>query len=244
MNPDEISKMHLLEETHWWFQGKKRVVETLLKSADIPEGDFLDIGCGTGMFLKVFCSRGNAFGLDASHQALSYCRFKGCEKVVQGSGDYLPFADGKFSFVSLLDVVEHADDDGNVLKEAHRVCMPGGIVLITVPAYRFLWGSHDEVHNHKRRYTRNKLKQLGLSVGFNIERITYTNFFIFFPVLASRVISRFISKAVESDMKVAPKWVNRVMKRVYALESLYLTKGNFPWGVSVLMLLRKPAPVM
>jgi SAM-dependent methyltransferase len=243
MNPDEISKMHHLEKTHWWFQGKKRIVETLLKVADIPEGDYLDIGCGTGMFLKVFSAHGNAFGLDASHQALSYCRFKGCEKVVQGTGDHLPFGCEKFSFVSLLDVVEHVDDDGNVLKEAYRVCMPGGIVLVTVPAFRFLWGSHDVVHNHKRRYTRNKLKRLGLSAGFLVERVTYTNFFIFFAVLAKRIVSRFITNNGTSDMKEVPRWVNGFLKRVYAFEANYLKKANFPWGVSVLMLLRKPGPV-
>jgi ubiquinone/menaquinone biosynthesis C-methylase UbiE len=239
LNPEEIDKMHRLEESHWWFQGKKRLVDTFLDLADVPEGDYLDIGCGTGMFLKAFAMRRNAYGLDASYQALSHCRQKANFKLVQGTGDHLPFSDSSFSLVTLLDIIEHVDDDENVLKEARRVCKPGGVALVTVPAFNYLWGSHDVVHGHKRRYIKSSLSMLAESAGFQVERITYTNFFIFFPVLLVRIISRLLPEKKASDMNETPLWLNRSMTKLYAFEAFCLRGTNFPWGVSLLMVLRK-----
>jgi SAM-dependent methyltransferase len=191
------------------------------------------------MFLKVLGGYGNAFGLDVSPQALAYCRGKTSAKLVEASGDRIPFRDGSFLLISLLDIVEHSHDDLAVMGEVYRVCKPGGIVLITVPAFSFLWGSHDVSHHHKRRYTLEKLKDLGLSAGFVVERATYTNFFIFLPVLLKRVISRFFQNSGGSDLKETQGWVSGLMKRIYSIEARYLIKSNFPWGVSLLMVLRK-----
>jgi SAM-dependent methyltransferase len=241
MQPSEIDKMHRLEENHWWFQGKKLLVERFISSAGIRGGKFLDIGCGTGMFLKVLANYGSVFGIDVSGQALAYCRCKVDANLAQASGDRLPFQDGSFSFVSLLDIIEHANDDVSVMKEAYRVSKPGGTVLVTVPAFRFLWSNHDTAHHHKRRYTLSELEEVGKSAGFNVERITYTNFFIFFPVFLKRTLLRNMSKDVESDLKETPALINRLLLSLYRLEAFYLTIGSFPWGVSLLMLLSKPA---
>lgn len=240
MQPSEIDKMHLLEENHWWFQGKKLLVERFISLAGIRGGKFLDIGCGTGMFLKLFANYGSVSGVDISEQALDYCR----EKVASAelrltSGDQLPFPDGSFSFVSLLDIIEHADDDLSVLKEAYRVCVPGGTVLVTVPAFRFLWSNHDIAHHHKRRYRLPELRRIGTEAGFIVERITYTNFFIFLPVLIKRTLFAAKPNGAESDLAETPAVINRMLLSLYRLEAFYLGKANFPWGVSLLMLIRK-----
>jgi ubiquinone/menaquinone biosynthesis C-methylase UbiE len=111
MLPSEIDKMHRLEETHWWFQGKKMLVEQTIESAGVRGGRLLDIGCGTGMFLRVLAHYGSVSGVDISEQALAYCREKVAADLTLGSGDRLPFPDGSFGFVSLLDIIEHAADD-------------------------------------------------------------------------------------------------------------------------------------
>lgn len=243
MQPSEIDKMHRLEESHWWFQGKKLLVERFISSAGIRGGKFLDIGCGTGMFLKVLASYGSVFGVDISAQALAYCREKVAADLTLATGDQLPFPDDSFSFVSLLDIIEHADDDLSVLKEAYRVCMPGGVVLVTVPAFRFLWSSHDVAHHHKRRYRLPELRRIAVESGFTVERITYTNFFIFLPVLFKRTLFPTRVNGAESDLVETPALLNRMLLSLYRFEAFYLGKANFPWGVSLLMLIRKPVGI-
>lgn len=243
MQPSEIDKMHRLEESHWWFQGKKLLIERLISSAGIRGGKFLDIGCGTGMFLKIFATYGSVFGVDISEQALAYCRDKVAADLTLAAGDHLPFPDDSFSFVSLLDIIEHTDDDLSVLKEAYRVCMPGGAVLVTVPAFRFLWSKHDIAHHHKRRYRLPELRRIGMEAGFMVERITYTNFFIFFPVLIMRTLFSKKQNGTESDLTETPALLNSMLLSPYRLEAFCLGKANFPWGVSLLMLIRKPVEI-
>lgn len=240
MDPNEIAKMHQLEDDHWWFQGKKYLIETILDQTYIPPGRFLDIGCGTGVFLRTLEKRGTAYGLDLSEQALSYCQRDGCRLLVRAAGGGLPFKDNSFSLVTLLDMIEHVDNDSEVLRGAYRICRPGGVVVVTVPAFSFLWGRHDDAHHHKKRYVRTQLRDIGISAGFTLEKLTYTNFFIFVPVLLRRIISRKASSSKESDLRHTPKLINETLKWIYRLEAFYLKKADFPWGVSLLMILRKP----
>lgn len=241
MRADEIDKMHQLEENHWWFQGKKLLVFNALESSTIPEGQYLDIGCGTGMFMREMGKERFACGLDISLQALSYCQKDGVRNLVNASCDSLPFSDNAFALISLLDIVEHAPDDRAVLKEVYRICRPGGVVLVTVPAFMLLWSSHDVANHHKRRYTRKELASLCHTSGFTLERITYTNFFIFLPVLLRRTIFKKLRSRGDSDLKAVPQILNRLLKWFYKVEAAYVRRASLPWGVSLLMMLRKPA---
>ena len=238
MLPCEIDTMHRLEEHHWWFQGKKRLVEQFIATEGIRGGNLLDIGCGTGMFLKLLANYGTVFGVDISERALAYCQDKVPAHLTRAAGDRLPFPDDSFSFVSLLDIIEHADDDVSVLKEACRVLKPGGAALVTVPAFAFLWGNHDVVHEHKRRYRLPELRRIGLEAGFAVERVTYTNFFIFLPVLIKRAVLSGEHSA-QSDLTETPALLNSLLLSLYSLEAFLLSRADLPWGVSLLMLLRK-----
>jgi ubiquinone/menaquinone biosynthesis C-methylase UbiE len=240
MEPNEIDKMNRLEEAHWWFQGKKYVIKSVMSRINIPDGRFLDIGCGTGMFLKELGKDRTSYGVDVSDHALSYCAKKVNSFLIKAFGANLPFKDGVFTFVSLLDMIEHVENDFELLKEVYRVCRPQSIVVITVPAFNFLWGTHDVSHHHKRRYKRNQLRDICLSAGFLLERLTYTNFFIFFPVLLRRISSSKSSDVGESDLRRVPAIVNGLLKCIYRFEAFYLKRGRFPFGVSLLAVLRKP----
>lgn len=241
MRPEEIDKMHRLEENHWWFQGKKSLVRSALETTAVPDGHYLDVGCGTGMFMRELGRERFACGLDLSPLALSYCRDDGLQNLVNASCDSIPFADNTFSLISLLDIVEHTPDDSSVMKEVYRICKPGGLVLITVPAVMTLWSSHDEAHHHKRRYTRQQLASLCQASGFSLLRLTYTNFFIFLPVLLRRTIFRKLFAREGSDLKAAPPWLNRFLRWLYEIESACVKHADFPCGVSLLMMLQKPA---
>src|SRR5436190_14856243 len=161
--------MRRVEETHWWFAGRRRIIKSFLGRlcCEITSGNggrnsvnILDVGCGTGANLEMLSEFGEAEGVDISGEALTFCRERGLENVKQGEAEALPFEDSSFDLVTGLDVVEHLDDDHEGLKEMRRVLRPGGHVLVFVPAFMFLWGVQDDISHHRRRYTLDQLKQV------------------------------------------------------------------------------------
>ena len=161
MQQHTYSIMYRVEETHWWFVGRRKIlssfVERLVKN--LPEQPhILDVGCGTGANLEMLSQFGRAEGVDVSSEALEFCQARGLKNVRRGEAEHLPYDDNSFDLVTGLDVVEHLDHDLAGLKEMRRVLRPNGRVLLFVPAFMFLWGVQDEISNHSRRYTAKGLK--------------------------------------------------------------------------------------
>ncbi|HUQ30807.1 MAG TPA: class I SAM-dependent methyltransferase, partial [Pyrinomonadaceae bacterium] len=133
MQQHTYSIMYEVEETHWWFVGRRRIigsfVEKICRELDVTRPRILDVGCGTGANLELLGKYGEAFGVDVSEEALSFCRARGLENVRHGAAEKLPYEDGSFDLVTGLDVVEHLDDDVAGLSEMHRVLKPGGRAL-------------------------------------------------------------------------------------------------------------------
>lgn len=156
MQQHTYSIMYRIEERHWWFVGRRRIIESFLESVcanlknDRPR--VLDIGCGTGANLEMLSRFGETEGVDVSSAALAFCRERGLRNVRQGEAEHLPYEDGSFDLVTCLDVVEHLDDDVAGLREMHRVLRPKGRALLFVPAFAFLWGVQDDISHHRRRY--------------------------------------------------------------------------------------------
>src|SRR6267378_6823015 len=180
--------MRRVEETHWWFAGRRRIIKSFLErlcrdvkvesagnSRNYAPLSILDVGCGTGANLEMLSEFGEAEGVDISGEALTFCRERGLENVKQGEAEALPFEDSSFDLVTGLDVVEHLDDDLAGLKEMRRVLRPGGRALVFVPAFMFLWGVQDDISHHRRRYSMKELKRVVREAGFEIERATYVN---------------------------------------------------------------------
>src|SRR6185312_12638057 len=164
--------MRRVEESHWWFVGRRQIIRSFLErlvrarlagsaTASAPaELNILDVGCGTGANLEMLSEFGVAEGVDVSQEALSFCQARGLEKVKLGAAEALPYDDNLFDLTTGLDVVEHLDDDLAGLKEMRRVLHPGGRALLFVPAFMFLWGVQDDISNHRRRYTLKELKDV------------------------------------------------------------------------------------
>lgn len=183
--------MAAIEEDHWWFRGRRAVIRALLERAPLPAAPrALDAGCGTGRNLVEYQALGGtAVGAEPERAAVEIARGRGLE-VVEAPAERLPFDDGSFDLVAATDVLEHTADDRATLRELARVAAPGAVLLVTVPAYRWLWSGHDEVLQHKRRYTRRELVGRVEAAGWRPAEATYFNALLLPLVAAARKLSR------------------------------------------------------
>jgi SAM-dependent methyltransferase len=236
MHPEEFRQMQALEEGHWWFHGKRLLLRALL--ARLGQRDrrrMLDVGCGTGGILKVLAGRGTIVGIDRDDLALRFCREKGLDDVVRGSALQLPFASGSFDVCVMMDVLEHVDDEGALLAEVRRVLQPGGVVIVSVPAFALLWSQHDVTFEHRRRYRRPQLEACLREAGMHVEWSSYTNFFVFPPTFVWRTLRRCTGVAAErrTDFFTLPHLLNQALVATYRCEAALIRHVALPFGVSV-----------
>lgn len=236
--------MDRVEDTHWWFVGRRAILESFLRQIveDQRSGTrdlrILDVGCGTGANLEMLAQFGKAEGVDVSDDALEFCRLKGLT-VQKGLAEQLPYADEMFDITTALDVVEHLDDDVAGLKEMHRVTKTGGRSLIFVPAFMWLWGVQDDVSNHRIRYTKRQIVERIKKAGYTVERATYANFTFFAPILGGRALMKFTGIKPESENNVNVSALNGVFGKLFGAERHWLKRFDFPFGVSIVVIARK-----
>ena len=229
------------EGRHWWFIGRRKIIESFLERIG-ERGELkniLDVGCGTGANLEILSRYGEAEGVDVSAEALSFCRARGLNQVRQGEAEHLPYEDNSFDLVTALDVVEHLDDDIGGLREMRRVLRPGGRALFFVPAFMFLWGVQDDVSNHRRRYRLAEIKDVARRAGFEIERASYANMTFFAPTLLGRWLMRLIGFRPTSESKININALNGLFGRILGAESSILRHMNLPFGVSAICVARR-----
>jgi SAM-dependent methyltransferase len=177
-------------------------------------------------------------------RARSWGRYRGIRRVVQSAASSLAFGDDTFDLICALDILEHVDDDSRALQECYRTCKPGGLMLITVPAFRFLWGRQDEISRHRRRYVASDVRQRVAEAGFSIRRLTYFNTLLF-PIIAGlRLFRRWRGprpgETLRSDFSMTqPGLVNDLLAAIFAGESLLLRYLQLPFGVSILCIAEK-----
>src|SRR3954451_25452907 len=242
--------MDEVEGSHWWFVGRRRILESFLDSivqkrdGGPPKGGtqsllrILDVGCGTGANLEMLAQYGEAEGVDVSDDALEFCRQKGL-KAQKGLAETLPYDDETFDITTALDVIEHLDDDIAGLKEMHRVTKSGGYSLIFVPAVMWLWGVQDDISNHRIRYTKKQIVERLENAGYQVERATYANWTFFTPILAGRTIMKLTGLKPESENNITISGLNGGFGKIFGAERFWLKSFNFPLGVSVVVVARK-----
>jgi SAM-dependent methyltransferase len=233
--------------------GRRRILLTVLDrylgTGKATERRILDVGCGTGTMLSHLGVYGKAEGVDIDEEAVGYCHERGLLDVRLGAAENLPFDDGTFDLVTALDVVEHLDDDLAALREIGRVLRPGGYLLVTVPAHRFLWGDQDEVNLHKRRYVAAEVRDRLTQAGFDVQRVSYMNAFLFPPIAGIRLLRRLENRlrprtTIKSDFRYpAPRPLNFLLASIFGAEARIVRRFDLPIGVSILALVRKPGHV-
>jgi len=242
MKEELYETFYKIENRHWWFLARKSVIASLLdRWLSLNKGSLVcDVGCGTGSILEYLSARYTACGVDNSSLAVQFCSMRGLTNVSKGTVDDLAHGGQRFDLITFFDVIEHIEDDVEVLKKAFGLLRNGGHVLITVPAFQFLWSKHDEINEHKRRYTTKELAQKLQSVGFEVRRISYYNTILFPAAVLSRVFSKALRCSTSGELKVPPAVVNKILFSLFSLERFFLPHVPFPFGLSIVCLAMKP----
>lgn len=247
--PDKIE-----EDNHWWFASRTRALNALMSRLlpQTPGFRLLDVGCGAGNMIHHLSRYGQVKGLEIDERPVKMARQRGYDVDMFDVTNPMPFEAGTFDAVTALDVIEHNEDDVAILTDSYRILKPGGHIIITVPAFMWLWSHNDDINAHVRRYTAAELKQKLTQTGFKVRRVTYNNFFIF-PLAAALLLLRRLSnkepelvshhldeEAYQVEMEPASPPVNTILTLVGQIEAGLIRFVNLPVGTSLIAVGQKP----
>jgi SAM-dependent methyltransferase len=245
MDPTAYDVVHEVEESHWFFVGRRRILARLLDESlgRLDSAQILDVGCGTGATMGFLERYGQVTGIDVSLKAVRYCQTQDRSRLCLADGAALPFEGESFDVVTALDLLEHLPQEGRGLREMWRVLKKGGRVVLFVPAFMFLWSDFDRFSGHYRRYTRDELRQRVEEAGFEVVRISYFNTLLFPVVWGVRAVGNRLHgrRPVRSDLDLPRGVLNGLLTRIFSLEAGLIHRASLPFGVSLFCVARKRA---
>lgn len=240
-----------IEDTHWWFRGRRKILPSLLRPHLRPPVRTLDIGSGGGAVAHALLEFGPVTACDLDARCAAAVERRGGMPFVFGRAEALPFPDARFDLVTAFDVLEHVDDDAGVVSEMARLVEPGGGVAVTVPAHEWMWGRQDEISGHRRRYNRRLLRRRLEAAGLRVERLTAFNT-ILFPVAAAIRLFRRRSDGrgrgrdqaepheLQSDFSMTPPGpLNELLTTIFSAERFPLRCMDLPVGISLFAFARR-----
>jgi len=237
--------MNKNDDKYWWGVARKNIIETIMRKYvnNIDNNPaLLDAGCGAGgnfSFLSKFTN--NIVGLEYNLNEVQIAEQRTGFKVYHGAfPNNIPFENSSFDLITMFDALEHIDEDIETLNIIHSKLKSNGYLILTVPAFNFLWGKFDEINLHKRRYSLKELKIKVKQAGFDIKYSSYFNF-ILFPIIAFIRIADNILPIFKDEVlpKMPPKFINSALTQIMSFEKNLLTKAPLPWGVSIIMVCAK-----
>jgi len=242
MSPEAYLEMAETEAEHWWFKGRRDVLLAVLRQLGLPAGArVLEVGSGTGGNLPMLEQFGCVHGLemDATARMLTDRKTGGRFDIRAGRcPDEIPFQNQRFDLICFFDCLEHIADDIGSLQQMRKLLAPGGAIVLTVPAYQWLWSSHDVFLHHHRRYSRASLERCARAAGYTVERASYFNTLLFPVAVAARWLDKLTRRARSSGDAVPPRAVNSLLYRILRSESRWLPERSLPYGMSLLAVLK------
>lgn len=247
MSPDAYLEMAETEADHWWFRGRRNVLQAVLRRLALPpNARVLEVGSGTGGNLAMLAGFGTVSGLEMDSTARALCARKTAGRFDIRAGrcpDDVPFGaepSERFDLICFFDCLEHIGDDVGSLARMQSLLAPGGVIVLTVPACPRLWSAHDVFLRHYRRYSRATLTRCIEAAGYNVERISYFNTLLFPLAAAARWLARLTGFNGATGAPVPAQPLNAALYALFSAERHWLVRGGLPFGLSLLAVLRKP----
>jgi SAM-dependent methyltransferase len=229
-------EMGALQFSHWWYRARRQILASEISRMGLPaKASILEAGCGPGGNLAMLAQFGDVAAIEpylpAKHvaEALHIADVRSA-----GLPGILPF-DQKFDLVVALDVIEHVEQDAAGIQSLRAALKPEAQLLITVPAYQWLWSEHDVRNHHFRRYTRSSLRALVEDAGFAVQRASYFNSHLFPIIAAVRLGQKLTGNKGTSGEALPSPVVNRCLEAIFASEKGPLKFINYPFGVSIML---------
>jgi SAM-dependent methyltransferase len=236
------ARLRELQDHHWWFEGRRRILSEVIASLRPPAGArILEVGCGAGGNLKMLRRFGDVAGLEPDAGARRHASGAADAEIREGAlPDRVPFDDESFDLVCAFDVIEHVDDDRSAVARLATLVRPGGYVVATVPAYQWMWSAHDAAHHHKRRYRRAPFERLFRDAGLTVVRSSHFNTLLLPLAVLTRGVKRLAHDDSADDAMPAP-WINAALLRIMGSERGWVRRSALPWGLSILVVARRDA---
>jgi len=236
------SHMADLDQRHWWYLGRRRVLATLVERLvkPPPGARILEVGCGTGHNFEMLQSFGDvdAVELDESVREIAEKRL-GRQVLADRLPELKGVPDGRYDLICAFDVVEHIAEDDAALAAIASKLRPGGRLAITVPAHQWMWSAHDTVNHHKRRYSKASLKGLVDRSPLALESIGYLNSLLFPLAVGERMVSKLMRKE-DAKLGIPPAPLNRALTAVFAFERHAIGRIPLPPGLSLYAIASAP----
>ena len=243
MDIESYSIAAKVEEKHWWFYGRRALINKVLKkntNGILDPVEILEVGCGNGGNLALLSTFGNVSALEMDDNARLRAESRKIAKVEKGwLPDNVPYQDNTFDIIAVLDVIEHIDDDDEALAVLSRILKPDGLLVLTAPAFEWLWSLHDEKSHHKRRYVLADLREKIINQGFRSIYCSYFNTLLFPISFLFIVLSRILRFNTNIAFKIPNFIINSLLKKIFLAESLVVPAFSLPFGVSIIVCARK-----
>ena len=233
MDNKTFSRQIKNQKKHWWFQARKKIIDQIISSINLKKrNNILDFGAGSGVNLDML----SKYGLVDIHEKNKYARaIIKKEKKIKNLYSTLKIKKKSYDLILLADVIEHVKQPKVLLKDLKKFLKKDGHILITVPAYQFLFSKKDKVLGHYRRYNKELLKT-ELS-GFKVENISYFNTFLCIPIIIMTMLNKFLKRDYIRQVETTPNFIlNKLCYIIFASEKYFIKYFNLPFGISIYVL--------
>lgn len=239
-----FSELIKVEAENFWFKARNQLIKWALGTYKPDAKIFLEVGCGTGFVLSAIAKSFPKIALSGSEIFLTGL-FHAANRVpsarlMQMDARYIPFVE-EFDAIGAFDVLEHIEDDAKVLSQLESALKLGGVLLLTVPQHRWLWGASDEYACHVRRYTSAEIEQKVLTAGLEIVRSSSFVTSLLPAMMLSRIFQKRALKEFNplAELKIN-SFLNEAFYLLMKLEIWGIRLGiNYPFGGSRLLVARK-----
>jgi len=234
MERSVYDEMAALDQRHWWYRGRREVLDALIQRLGLPaDARILEVGCGTGHNLEMLSRFGSVDAIEVDAAARKMAEQRLGRTVMQAP---LPALEGvaerTYDLVAAFDVIEHIEDDHAAVASIARRLAPGGRFVLTVPAHQWMWSAHDSVNHHHRRYSRRGLRRLIEGSPLKLDRIGYFNSLLF-PLAVGQRLAAKLARTDSSDVTMPAAALNQALERVFAFERRLVGRVPLPPGLSL-----------